>query len=528
MNYEALVSDILEKVGTRENILCATNCMTRLRVTVKDDSLIDAESLKQTEGVLALVRDRKNHIEIVVGPGKSGKCGAVLRQLGIPAAAPAAAHQSTPAATETAASAAAAHQSSPMATAADLVQAAPPASASQSSPVTPQATGSDWQQNKAKIQARQKSSRLRDALKIFGEIFIPLIPGVIAAGLCAGLRSLIQQLAPGWAEDRLLNVVCTFLSLIQTSFLAYLTAWGGYRAAERFGGTPVLGGMLGMITGLDGINTISQAVGWWNEAMPLESTLQRGRGGILAAVLGVLVMVKIEKWIRRRMPDALDVVFTPLLTLLVCLIPYVFVIMPVCGLVSGWICSVVELVCMSPNLFVRIFAGYVSAAVFLPLVAIGMHHGMVAIYSVQLEQLGYITLYPTLCMAGAGQVGAAAALWLKARKTGNKRLCQVIAGALPAGILGIGEPLIYGVTLPLGTPFVTAGLGAGFGGAFVMATQVAATTWGTSGILGVFVMTAGPGGSLMSVLCYLAGLLISAAAAFLITAACVPEAQTRA
>lgn len=522
MNYEALVSDILEKVGTRENVLSATNCMTRLRITVKDERLIDADALKQTEGVLGLVRDRKNHIEIVVGPGKSGKCGAVLRQLGIPAAAPAAAHRSTPAATETAASAAAAQKSTPTAT---ETTAAP---APQFSPSATQAAASDWQQNKAEIQARQKSSRLRDALKIFGEIFIPLIPGVIAAGLCAGLRGLIQQLSPGWAEDRMLNVVCTFLSLIQTSFLAYLTAWGGYRAAERFGGTPVLGGMLGMITGLDGINTLSQAVGWWNEAMPLDSTLQRGRGGILAAVLGVLVMVKIEKWIRRRMPDALDVVFTPLLTLLVCLIPYVFVIMPVCGLVSGWICSVVELVCMSPNLFVRIFAGYVSAAVFLPLVAIGMHHGMVAIYSVQLEQLGYITLYPTLCMAGAGQVGAAAALWLKARKTGNKRLCQVIAGALPAGILGIGEPLIYGVTLPLGTPFVTAGLGAGFGGAFVMATQVAATTWGTSGILGVFVMTAGPGGSLMSILCYLAGLLISAAAAFLITAACVPEAQTRA
>ncbi|MBR2761219.1 MAG: hypothetical protein IKD66_08600, partial [Solobacterium sp.] len=73
-------------------------------------------------------------------------------------------------------------------------------------------------------------------------------------------------------------------------------------------------------------------------------------------------------------------------------------------------------------------------------------------------------------------------------------------------------------------PFITAGLGAGFGGAFVMAMEVAATTWGPSGILGCFVMTAGPHGALMSVLCYFIGLLISCAAAFLITmAALKPE-----
>ena len=93
----------------------------------------------------------------------------------------------------------------------------------------------------------------------------------------------------------------------------------------------------------------------------------------------------------------------------------------------------------------------------------------------------------------------------------------MISGALPAGLLGVGEPLIYGVTLPLGKPFLTAGLGAGFGGAFIMATQVASTTWGPSGLLGAFVMTAGPGGPAPSVLLYLVALVISYIGGYLIT-----------
>ena len=476
MNYEELVKNVLLHVGGRENVTSVTNCMTRLRIKVKDDQAIDTAALKSVSGVLGTVHDRANYVEVVVGPGKSSKCGAVCRQMGIPASGPQ-----------------------------DLSKE------------------QDWKKNKEAFKAGQKDSSVRSALKIFGEIFVPLIPGVIASGLCAGLNILIQQTNPGWEESRFLSVVCTLLSLIHTSFLTYLTAWTGYRAAERFGGTPILGGMLGMITGLDGINTLARAAGWWNEASPLDSTLRSGRGGILAVVFGVMILVRVEKWIRSHIPEALDVVFTPLFTLLACVIPYVFVIMPLLGLVSGGICFAVQNVCMSSSPLVRSAAGFASAALFLPMVSMGMHHGLVALYSVQLQQLGYITLYPALCMAGAGQVGAALAIFRKAKKVNNERLRQVISGALPAGILGVGEPLIYGVTLPMGRPFITAGIGAGFGGAFVMAMQVAATTWGPSGILGVFTMTAGPNAGLHSVMYYLAGLLISCVMACLITTAFVSE-----
>ncbi|MCI6067983.1 MAG: PTS transporter subunit EIIC [Galactobacillus timonensis] len=470
MTNEELVKQMLEKLGGKDNVRSATNCQTRLRVQVSDDAKIDEAGLKGIEGVLGIVHDRPGYIEVVVGPGKCRKCADICHDMGISS------------------------------NAADAVS-----------------TNNDWKTNKSNVKAGQKPNKVRDLLKVFGEIFVPLIPGVIAAGLCAGIATLIKQLVPGFADNTFLNVLVNLLGLINSAFLAYLTAWAGYRAAERFGGTPILGGMLGMITGLDGINVISQAIGWFNADVPLDSILRSGRGGVLAAVIGVYFMVKIEKAIRRKMPDSLDIVFTPILTLIITLIPYIFVVMPVCGLISSGLCWIVQVLCMSSNIVVRVIAGYVSAALFLPMVAMGMHHGLVALYSVQLEQFGYVMLYPALAMAGAGQVGAAIAIARKAKKVGNERMRNVIRGALPAGFLGVGEPLIYGVTLPMGKPFITAGLGAGFGGAFAMATEVAATTWGPSGLLALFVMTAGPHGAVNSVLCYGVGLVISYVMGYVIT-----------
>ena len=354
-----------------------------------------------------------------------------------------------------------------------------------------------------------KRDRIRGSLKIIGDIFLPLLPGIISAGLCGGVASLISQTVPNYASNNIWAFIVQILTLINASMMSFLTAWAGYRAAERFGGTPILGGMLGMITSLDGINVIASLMGLYNSAVPLDSVLCSGKGGVLAVIAGALLIAFVEKTVRSLMPASIDVVFTPLLTMLLCVVPYILFIMPLFGYASEGIVWLFSRACLSENVFVRALSGYFAAAAFLPLVAAGMHHGLVALYSVQLQEIGYITLYPALAMAGAGQVGAALALWKKARKVGNDNLCSVISGALPAGLLGVGEPLIYGVTLPLGKPFLTAGLGAGFGGAFIMVTQVASTTWGPSGLLGAFVMTAGPGGSARSVLLYLTALVIS-------------------
>jgi len=466
MTNQELSKKILELVGGKENVVSATNCMTRLRVNLKDYAKADIEGLKKTEGVLQVIE--MDNLHVVLGPGKAKKVT-------------------------------------------DLFKA--------DAGVAEAAAENNWKENKAAVKAGQKQGKVKTALKAVGDIFVPLIPGVIAAGLCSGFATLITQVNPAYAEVKWLYILHQFLTMINTAFMGSITAWAGYRAAEKFGATPILGGMLGAITAMANINNIAPLVGMWvaEGGDPLNAVLRAGRGGVLAVIFGVLLLAKVEKFVRSKMPDALDIVVSPLIIMAVCVIPYVFVIMPITGLISNGLVSVVGAVCMSESIFVRMIAGFLGSFLFLPLVAMGMHHGLVALYTVQLETIGFVTLYPALAMAGAGQVGAAIAIWLKAKRTGNKRMMSVIGGALPAGVLGVGEPLIYGVTLPMGKPFITAGLGAGFGGAFCMAMKVAATTWGPSGVLALPIMVAGGKNPVVQMVCYVIGLVISYIMGFIIT-----------
>ena len=166
MTNEELVKQMLEKLGGKDNVRSATNCQTRLRVQVSDDAKIDEAGLKGIEGVLGIVHDRPGYIEVVVGPGKCRKCADICHDMGIPS------------------------------NAADAVS-----------------TNNDWKTNKSNVKAGQKPNKVRDLLKVFGEIFVPLIPGVIAAGLCAGIATLIKQLVPGFAEAPLFCARLTLVSV---------------------------------------------------------------------------------------------------------------------------------------------------------------------------------------------------------------------------------------------------------------------------------------------------------------------------
>ncbi len=474
MENRAIVEAIIKELGGKKNIVSVFNCMTRLRVVVRKESLVKEDALKNIEKVLGLVHDRECSYEVVVGPGNSRQFADICHEMGLKAHAD---------------------------------------------------KEDDWKSNKAAYKAGQKDSKVKRFLKLIGDIFVPLIPGIIAAGLCAGFAALISQLVPDYQDKSGWYMIYTLLSLINVSFMTYITAWAGYRAAERFGATPILGGMLGMITSLSDIDTISQIMGLYNNESPLQSILRTGKGGVLAVICGVYVLSIVEKAIRKRMPASVDIIFTPLLSLIICCVPYILIIMPALGYVSSGIVWVFTKACLSESMIVRIVVGYAASALFLPLVASGMHHGLVALYTVQLQELGFVTLYPALAMAGAGQVGASIALYQKAKRLKHTKLCSVIKGAIPAGFLGVGEPLIYGVTLPMGRPFITAGLGAGFGGAFVMLFQVASTTWGPSGILGVFVMTAGANGPVNSILMYTIGLIISYVMSYIITKMAISDGE---
>ena len=144
---------------------------------------------------------------------------------------------------------------------------------------------------------------------------------------------------------------------------------------------------------------------------------------------------------------------------------------------------------------------------------LGIHQGLTPLHAQLIADHGFTQLLPILAMAGAGQDGMAIAVWLK---TKNAKLRKIIEGALPLGLLGIGEPLIYGVSLPLFYPFITACLGAGFGGAFVsFGMQVSgpfgAQALGLSGFMMTGVITPGMWGW------YVGGILVGALAGFLLT-----------
>lgn len=162
------------------------------------------------------------------------------------------------------------------------------------------------------------------------------------------------------------------------------------------------------------------------------------------------------------------------------------------------------------NVFVPLSSALIASGLLAGIVMFGLHHFMTPIHIELINQTGMTVLLPILAQAGAGQVGAALAIWLKCRK--NKPLVGIVKGGLPSGILGIGEPLIYGVTLPLGKPFLTACLGAGVGGAFIASFgNVGATSQAVSGILMLPVIAD------QKWFIYAGGLLLSYAAGFVLT-----------
>lgn len=111
---------------------------------------------------------------------------------------------------------------------------------------------------------------------------------------------------------------------------------------------------------------------------------------------------------------------------------------------------------------------------------LGLHQALIPIHTTLIEQQGYTVLLPILAMAGAGQVGAAAAVYLRLPR--NRSIRATIKSALPAGFLGVGEPLIYGVSLPLGRPFVTACIGGAAGGAFLGLSNQLGLAFGSTAI----------------------------------------------
>jgi len=309
-------------------------------------------------------------------------------------------------------------------------------------------------------------------INALSEIFTPIIPPLIGGGLVAGLGKMLQSFG---VDPELIWMKA--LIAIGFSVYAYINILVAMNSAKLIGGTPMLGAVAGMIM----TNPAISGMG-----------LTPGRGGVIGAIIAGLLIAFIEKKVRSFAPKALKVHLPPLISVLLSGIIILFVIMPITGWMADGLTSfVIKLLEVGGPL-----ASAVIAALFLPLVMTGLHHGLSPIHLQLIDTIGFSQLQTLNSMAGAGQVGAALALLIKYKKDENFR--NIIKGALPVGILGIGEPLIYGVTLPLLSPFITACLGAAVGGALVGLLNFGASAIYVSGILAIATNTP----VLYYILCY--------------------------
>ncbi|MFJ7270760.1 PTS transporter subunit EIIC [Streptomyces sp. NPDC099050] len=455
----ATAAAILPLVGGPDNILSIAHCMTRLRITLRDRTLVQDEALKAVPAVMGVVED--DTYQIVLGPGTVARVTPEFEAL---VAEGRSAATATPAATPatTPASAGAGHTAEELAAQGAAIKNA----------------------RKAK-----NSTPFKLFLRRIANIFVPLIPALIGCGIIAGLGGFLTNM--GWVP-----AVVPALAAMASGFMSLIAVFVGYNTAKEFGGTAILGGAVAAIIVFPGVAKID-AFG---------QQLSPGQGGVLGALAAALLAVQVEKWCRKWVPEALDVLVTPTLTVLISGLVTIFGLMFVAGEVSTAIGSFATWLLATGGAF----AGLVLGGLFLPLVMLGLHQALIPIHTTLIEQTGYTVLLPILAMAGAGQVGAAIAVYYKLPR--NRSIRATIKSALPAGFLGVGEPLIYGVSLPLGRPFITACVGGAAGGAFVglfnqLGTAFGSTAIGPSG-WALFPLLDGKSGMGMTIAIYAGGLAV--------------------
>lgn len=434
---QQLAERIIAAVGGMDNIDSVMNCMTRVRIKVLDENKVDDQELRHIDGVMGVIHDER--IQVVVGPGTVNKVANHMAELsGVKLGDPIPHHHND------------SEKMDYKSYAADKAKA-----------------------NKEAHKAKQKNGKSNKVLKSIANIFIPLIPAFIGAGLIGGIAAVLSNLmVAGYISGAWITQLITVFNVIKDGMLAYLAIFTGINAAKEFGATPGLGGVIGgttLLTGIAGKNILMNVF--------TGEPLQPGQGGIIGVIFAVWILSIVEKRLHKIVPNAIDIIVTPTIALLIVGLLTIFIFMPLAGFVSDSLVSVVNGIISIGG----VFSGFIIGASFLPLVMLGLHHIFTPIHIEMINQSGATYLLPIAAMAGSGQVGAALALWVRCKR--NTTLRNTLKGALPVGFLGIGEPLIYGVTLPLGRPFLTACIGGGIGGAVIGGIgHIGAKAIGPSGV----------------------------------------------
>ncbi len=449
MDYRKSAQEVINHIGGSENIVSAAHCATRLRLVIADNSKMDAQAIENVEGVKG-VFEASGQIQIIFGTGTVNKVyDEFIDIAGIQAG-----------------------------TKDDVKQA-----------------------------AAAKQNVFKRAIKTLGDIFVPIIPAIVASGLLMGLLEGLCNVWPQMAQSG----TYTIIHLFSNAAFVYLPILIAVSAAKTFGGNQFLGAVIGMImihsdlinawsvSGMDAAD-IPTASAWFGL---YDIKLVGYQGHVIPVVIAVWLMCLIEKKLHKIVPEIIDLFVTPLVTVLVTGYVTLTIIGPVFSTLENYVLAGAQHLIALPFGIGAAICG----ALYAPTVVAGLHHMYNAIEIGLISQTGLNTWMPIATAANVAQGAAALAV---AVRTKNKKTKSMALPASLSAFLGITEPAIFGVNVRFMKPFVAGCIGGAAGALVAGIFGIGATAYGITGLFGFLITT-------HYTVQYAIVMLVAAAVAFIIS-----------
>lgn len=428
MDYRKSAQEVIRHIGGKENIVSAAHCATRLRLVIADNTKMDATAIENIDGVKG-VFEASGQIQIIFGTGTVNKVyDEFIDIAGITGG-----------------------------TKEDIKQA-----------------------------AAAKQNIFKRAIKTLGDIFVPIIPAIVASGLLMGLLEGLCNVWPQMAESG----TYTIIHLFSNAAFVYLPILIAISAAKAFGGNQFLGAVIGMImihsdlinawsvSGMDKAD-IPTASAWFGL---YDIKLVGYQGHVIPVVIAVWLMSVIEKKLHKIVPEIIDLFVTPLVTVLVTGYVTLTIIGPIFSTLENYVLTGAQHLIALPFGIGAAICG----AFYAPTVVAGLHHMYNAIEIGLISQTGWNTWMPIATAANVAQGAAALAVAVKTKNNKTKSM------ALPASLsafLGITEPAIFGVNVRFMKPFVAGCIGGAAGALVAGIFGIGATAYGITGIFGFLITT---------------------------------------
>jgi len=446
MDITAIVNALLPLLGGKDNIASAAHCSTRLRLVLADDSKIDKKAIEKITGVKGCFINA-GQIQVIFGTGLVNKVYAeFIKVAGI--------------------------NESSKSEAADI--------------------------------AAKKLNPLQRLARLLSNIFVPIIPAIVASGLLMGLLGMVKTY--GWADAG--SAVFVMLDMFSSAAFIILPILIGFTAAREFGGNPYLGATLGGILTHPALTNAWGVAGGFHTMnfFGLEIAMIGYQGTVFPVLLAVWFMSLVEKQLRKVIPNALDLILTPFLTVIIS----GFVAMLFIGPAGRVLGDGISLLLSTLIAHAGWFAGLLFGGLYSVIVITGIHHSFHAIEAGLLgnPNIGVNFLLPIWSMANIAQGGACLAVYFKTRDVKIKAIA--IPSAFSA-MLGITEAALFGINLRFVKPFLAALAGGALGGAWVVANHVGMNAVGLTGLPGLAIVQAS------SLLSYSIGMVIAFGSAFMLS-----------